>query len=75
MIPQPLREWAELREGTRLTFTPQPDGSIVIRRMAPDTTRFGKLRGAWQDEATTVAERLEDVRHPSWKPLPSEGED
>lgn len=31
VIPQALREWAELREGTLLTFNPQPDGSTAER--------------------------------------------
>ncbi len=73
VIPQPLREWAELREGTRLTFMPQPDGSILIRRHAPDDSRFSKLRGAWQQDAHTVRERLREVRHPSLDLLPPEG--
>lgn len=73
VIPQPLREWAELREGTLLTFTPQPDGSILIRRRAPESRRFSKLRGAWQDDAATVRERLKEVRHPSLETLSPEG--
>lgn len=46
VIPQPLREWAKLHGGTMLTFTPQPDGSILIRRSTPENGRFSKLRGA-----------------------------
>lgn len=75
VIPQPLREWAELREGALLTFSPQSDGSILIRRRAPDSSRFSKLRGAWQDDATTVRGRLTEVRRPALELLPPEGVD
>ena len=72
VIPQPLREWAELREGTLLTFTPQPDGSILMRRHAPEDGRFSKLRGAWRQDTDTVEQRLREVRRPSLDLLPPE---
>lgn len=75
VIPQPLREWAELREGTLLTFTPQSDGSILIRRRAPERRSFSKLRGAWRDDAAAVRERLKEVRRPSLELLPPEGDE
>ena len=75
VIPQALREWAELREGTQLIFSAGPDRSILIRRGAPDTTRFEKLRGAWNDSASAVRERLEAVRQPTLEVLPPEPEE
>ena len=64
VIPHPLREWAQLREGTPLILIPHPDGSILIRRRDSGNTRIGKLRGAWQDDAALIRERLTRVRHP-----------
>ena len=75
VIPQPLREWAELREGTLLVFTPQSDGAILVRSLAPDSTSFSKLRGAWHDIAPSVRERLREVGHPSLERLPPEGKE
>ena len=73
VIPQPLREWAELREGSRLTFSPQADGSILMRRHTPEDGRFNKLRGAWRQDTETVQQRLREVRRPSLDLLPPEG--
>lgn len=72
VIPQALREWAELREGTLLVFQPQPDGSILMRRSAPESVRFHKLRGAWADNAPEVRKRLQAVRQPGLELLTRE---
>ncbi len=68
VIPQVLRQWAELREGTPLEFVPQSDGSILIRRGVPETD-FRRLRGAWHSDARAISERLRTLREPSLEAL------
>jgi hypothetical protein len=58
-----------------LTFTPQPDGSILIRRSTPENGRFSKLRGAWRDDVAIIRGRLKEVRHPSLDILSAEGDE
>jgi antitoxin PrlF len=75
-IPKPIRDHLGLKPGDKVTFSIQPDGSVVILPMVPITALRGFLKSrvgpvSIEDMDTAIAEgaaRQSLLRKRKWRP-------